>query len=152
MGDRGGEQGKKLLVLLLVLCAPLIAGLAGMLFSGLLPMDQDSLERAIIGYGTLVLGFFSGARLGRTLLTGDTKRSIWLVLLLPALGLLVVVMPFTTALALLIVGFGAQGAWDSWSGFRGALAKDYAAQRRAITLIICLTLVAILVLHGLANA
>ncbi len=153
MKDSDTEQSKRLLLLLLALCSPLFAGLAGMLFSGLLPIEDASLERAIIGYSALLLGFFSGARLGRLLLPdGRDQQGMWLVLALPALGLLIVLVPFTIALALLIVGFGAQGAWDSWSGFKGTLPRAYAATRRTMTWIVCLTLMAVLVLHGLANA
>ncbi len=147
------EQNANLLMFLLVLCAPLFVGLAGVLFSGLLPVEPASLEQAIVGYGALLLGFFSGARLGFLLLPGGHgNRGFWPVLGAPALGLLALLVPFTIAVALLIVGFGAQGAWDSWSGFSGKLPKAYAAMRRTVTWVICLTLMAILILHGMANA
>ena len=124
-----------------------------MLFSGLVPIEQVLLERVIVGYGALLLGFFSGARLGLILLPdGRRNLNLWPVLGAPALGLLIVLLPFTIAIALLIVGFGAQGAWDSWSGFSGRLPRTYAAMRRTMTWAVSLTLMAVLILHGLANA
>ncbi len=124
-----------------------------MLFSGLVPLGEAVLERAVVGYSALLLGFFSGARFGRFLLPGEeSKRGLGLILALLALGLAAVLLPFTIAIALLIVGFGGQGAWDSWSGFKGTLPRAYAAARRMMTWAVCLTLMAVLVLHGLANA
>ncbi len=140
-------------LLLLLLCIPVGILLLSMLFSEFVPLEGVVLDRMLIGYCVALLALLSGVRLGGVLASGAaTGKILWPVLGAPLLALLVVAVPFSFGIAVLIVAFGAQGAWDSWSGFRGTLSREYAASRRLMTWIITTLLIAILVLHGLVNA
>lgn len=151
MSSGNTSSKKALFAVITVGCAPLLLALVAVLIPEFSPLTAETLGKTIIGYGALLLAFLSGARLGFYLQPGGREeRGIWLVFAGPALGLLTIMLPFRIGLALLIVGFGAQGAWDSWSGFRDRLMRDYVAMRRKMTWIVCFVLMAIFVVDGIA--
>lgn len=124
---------------------PLLAGLVLIVVPTLLPLTPMLVERAVIGYAALFLAFLGGVRWGIRI---DGKNGTDMTYLLgalgPALGLVTLVLPFAPALAMLTVGFAAQGAWDAWSGQRKTVPEPYARQRIVATMMICLTLIVIL--------
>jgi hypothetical protein len=125
---------------------PLLAGLALVVWPGLLPLDPVILERTIIGYSALLLAFLGGVRWGiRIIGRRGTDLTYVLGSLGALLGLVTLLLPFSLAVAILTVGFAAQGAWDVWSGYRGTVPETYARRRASATLMAVLVLVAILV-------
>ncbi len=134
------------------MCAPLILALAAKIFPDAGFIAPDLLDRLIVYYGVLMLVFFSGARLGLGVrsFTGAPLR-LWPPLLGPVLALIVLLQPFLLALAFLIVGFGALGAWEAWARSRGRTIAQYQAMRTFVTVVICLALVAIFVVSGVNN-
>lgn len=135
------------------LCLPLIVGLGFLALPQYFPFEPIRLEFIFIGYSGILLAFFSGIRLGTNLLKSSINR-IWLVPFAsgPLLGLFVLVAPFSLALAILAVGFGAHGAWDALSAFRGKLPSRYSAMRTASTWLICVILILVFVLDGVAKS
>jgi len=125
---------------------PFAAGLLLTLLPALRPLEIVVFERAMIGYGALILAFLGGVRWGIRLQGGAGSDLIFVIGIFGSvLGFLTLLMPYTIALAVLTVGFGAQGAWDTWSGFRGGVPPLYARMRSTMTLLVCLTLLAILI-------
>ena len=115
----------------------------------LAPIAPESVERALLGYGVLVLGFIAGIRWGMNIMDATgTDRSYILPALALLIGLGALLVPFGPGLALLIVGFAGQGAWDAWSGQRKTIPDHYARPRASLTLIICLFLVVTLLIYA----
>jgi hypothetical protein len=128
---------------------PLLAGLVSIVVPELLPIGSAIVERAVIGYAALLLGFSGGVRWGIRLAGGGgTDRIYVLGVLGMILGLVALLMPFALALAMLTVGFAGQGAWDVWAGFNRTVPEPYARQRTMTTLAACLLLMAILLAHA----
>ena len=132
---------------------PLALGVCLILSPGLLPVAPVIVERAVLGYGALLLSFSSGVRRGVQL--GDRPDKDLISRLLtavgPLLGLVALILPFGFGLALLIVGFAGQGAWDAWSGQRKTLPEHYAGARAGTTLTLCILLMLILLSYAAAN-
>jgi len=126
--------------------APFIAGLVFTVNPSLQPLDQVVFERALLGYGAVILGFLSGVRWGMRMQGGFGSDIIYLAaIVVSGGGFLTLLLPFPLGIALLIVGFGAQGAWDVWGGFRGSVPRAYARMRSVITWMTCAVLIATLV-------
>ena len=131
---------------------PLLAGLVAVLVPALVPLDPAVIERAIIGYAALLLAFLGGVRWGIRIVSAKGSDLTYVLGALGALvGLITLLLPFAPALAILTVGFAAQGAWDVWSGFRHTVPELYARRRAGATLMACLTLAAILITKGLSG-
>lgn len=116
------------------------------------PLTPGDVHQVAVGYATILLGFHAGVRAGARLRV-PSRSWRWQLALLsgPALGLLVLLLDISAALAMLVAGFGALGAWDSWAAFRGDLPQDYARTRMGATIVTCLLLILIFVLHGLGS-
>jgi hypothetical protein len=110
-------------------------------------------ERALIGYGALVLAFLCGVRWGVRLQSGAGGGAFYLVGCLGALlGAIALLLPVHIALSLLLIGFAVQGLWDVWTGFRGGLPAGYARLRVRMTLAVCFFLIAILTARVFVSA
>lgn len=128
---------------------PFIAGFVLTLVPWLSPIDMVIVERAIIGYGALILSFLGGVRWGIRLQGGAGSDLIFVIGILGSgLGLATMLLPYSLAIAVLTVGFGAQGAWDVWAGWRGGVPEFYARMRSLLTWLVCLTLLATLLARG----
>lgn len=129
---------------------PFLAALLFTIFPVLLPIDFVVFERAMIGYGALILAFLGGVRWGVRLQGGAGSDLTFIIGIIGSvLGLVTLLMPYSLAVAILTVGFGAQGAWDVWSGMRGSVPGAYAQMRSFMTLLVCFTLIATLMARGL---
>jgi hypothetical protein len=127
---------------------PLLAAMLLLALPGLLPIDGAVVERVVVAYAALLLSFLGGVRWGIRIGGRAGTDMIYLLGALgPALGLVVLLLPFSPALALLTVGFAAQGAWDVWSGLGKSVPETYARHRSVATLMICVALIAILFLQ-----
>lgn len=132
---------------------PFAAALIFTLIPGLLPIDQVIFERALIGYGALILSFLGGVRWGIRMQGGAGSDLTFVAGIFGSvLGFSTLLMPYTFGLAVLTLGFGAQGAWDVWSGYGGRVPAAYAQLRSMMTIIVCLTLLIILVARALVPA
>ncbi len=122
---------------------PFVAGLLLTLFPGLPLLDQMVFERALVGYGVLILAFLGGVRWGLRLQGGAGSDLTFVMGIIGSVaGFFMLLMPYTLALVILIIGFALQGAWDIWSV---GVPQLYSRLRRLMTLLVCLVLVAILV-------
>jgi hypothetical protein len=132
---------------------PFAGALILTLFPGAALLDPIVLERATIGYGALILGFLGGVRWGIRMQGGAGSDLTYLVGIAGAIvGFFTLLMPYVLALAVLTVGFGAQGAWDVWGGFRGTVPKPYARLRSTLTWLVCILLIAIIAIKGIQAA
>ena len=149
MKNNEAIQRRGLVVVVVATTAPLLVALMAHLLPEYAPFDLPTTNRLTIGYAALLLTYFAGARLGIFLQTERTNnKGVWLALAGPALALVTLSLPFRFALATLIVGFGAQGAWDAWSAFRGKLRLNYSSMRSTSTGIICFILIVTLLVVG----
>lgn len=131
---------------------PFLAGLLLTLYPQYTPLEPVVFQRALLGYGVLILGFLGGVRWGIRLQGGAGSDLTYVVGILGSmLGFFVLVMPYGFGLAVLIVGFGAQGAWDVWAGHAGGVPRGYARLRHAMTWVVCATLFATLAARGLGG-
>lgn len=129
---------------------PFAAALVFTLLPAQLPIETIIFERALIGYGALILSFLGGVRWGLRLQGGaGTDLTFVVGILGSVLGFGTLLMPYTFGLALLTMGFGAQGAWDVWSGYGGGVPQIYARLRSMMTIIVCLTLLVILIARAI---
>lgn len=130
--------------------APFIAALIFALAPGLAPLDVTIIERALIGYGAIILGFLGGVRWGIRLQGGAGSDLTFVIGILGSgLGLFTLLLPYPFALALLAIGFALQGAWDVVAGRTGAIPHFYAQIRHLLTWLVCLVLILILVVKTL---
>lgn len=134
----------------LALVSPLVLALVFFAFPEYSPIIPLKLNFIFLGYCAGLLGFFAGTRYG-VYLNQKRPGKAWLLPLIlgPFLGLLVFLLPLSLGLAILIAGFGAHGAWDSWGAFHGKFPKDYAASRMLATWFICAILIVVLILTGM---
>lgn len=130
--------------------APFAAGLILTISPGFLPFDPVVFERAMLGYGALILGFLGGVRWGIRMQGGAGSDLTFVMGILGAVvGFFTLLMPYSLGLIILTMGFAAQGAWDVWSGFRGGVPQLYAQLRNMMTWLVCLILIAIVVARAL---
>ncbi len=134
----------------LMLVSPLVLALIFFTLPEYSPIAPLKLQIVFLGYCVGLLSFFAGTRYGIYL---NQKRpgNAWILPLImgPFLGLFVLLLPFSLGLAILIAGFGAHGAWDSWGSFHGRLPDDYSASRMVATWIICAILICVFILTGI---
>ena len=148
--DQAGRDAPAKSYLVWALVIPLVIGLVFFLFPQYSPLESDRFNALFLGYCVAMLSFFAGTRHG-IYLNQKTPGQAWLIPFLagPVLGIIVFLLPFPLALAVLIAGFGAHGAWDSWDAFHGKLPRHYAASRITATWLICVLLIGAFVLSGL---
>lgn len=121
----------------------------GLLFSivpTLSPYDINLFERALVGYGAIILSFLGGIRWGIRLQGGAGTELTYLVGTFGAIvGFTILLMPINVGLVLLTMGFAIHGIWDVASGMRGRVPQAYARLRAVLTWLVCVTLVFIIV-------
>lgn len=134
----------------MALVSPLVLGLMLIVLPEYSPITPLKLHIVFMGYCIGLLSFFAGTRYGIYL---NQKRpgKAWVLPLImgPLLGLLVFLLPFSLGLAILIAGFGAHGAWDSWGVFHGKFPKDYSTSRMVATWFICAILIFVFIFTGM---
>lgn len=126
---------------------PFVAGLAITLFPSLSPITTLIFERAMIGYGALILSFLGGVRWGLRLQGGAGSDLIFLIGIFGSVaGFFTLLLPYTFGLVVLTIGFALQGAWDVWSN---GVPELYSKLRSMMTWLVCLVLLAILIARTL---
>lgn len=101
----------------------------------------------VVAYGAVLLGFFAGGRWGGAITRAE--RSPWPYLggvAIAGLGAVALFSGNQLGLALLLVGFSAQGGWDVMSAYAGHWPHAIIGQRRLLAFLISLTLLALLLL------
>lgn len=117
------------------------AGLSlALLFIGSSNPLSGPLAEAFRAYSIAILSFLGGIRWGHALRQGSTedmpaKRDLTLSVLASLVAWIAMFPPVGQALPLLMVAYGAQGAWDSLSGAAGRLPKWFADLRIVITIL-----------------
>lgn len=153
--SKGAKGAKKAVFpyFALATCLPLVLGAFFFVFPQFSFFTVSKLEIIFVGYGIVLLGFFSGIRFGARLNVNRSGK-VWIIPFLagPFLGLVVLSVPFSLALAMLAVGFGAHGAWDSLAAFRGNLPNRYTAMRTTTTWLMCALLILVFVLDGVSKS
>lgn len=95
--------------------------------------------------GGIVLAFLAGGQWGHEATRGRTHSWAYLgAAAIAGLGVAAAFFEPATALALLCVGFGAQGAWDVVSAYSGRWPKSMIGERRVFTFLMCLTVLGLL--------
>lgn len=131
---------------------PFATGFVLVLFPGLSPVDPVIFERALLGYGALILSFLGGVRWGIRLQGGAGSDLTYVVGIFGSVaGFITLLLPLTIGLMILTVGFGIHGLWDVWSGIRGRVPPAYARLRLVMTWLVCATLLLILIARVLVN-
>ncbi len=121
---------------------PFIIALFATFNPDILPLDINIFEKAIIGFGVIILSFLGGVRWGLRLQGGAGSDLTFIVGMLgSAIGFFILLMPYDFGLLILTIGFALQGAWDVWSS---GVPRFYARLRASMTWLVCLILVAIL--------
>lgn len=122
---------------------PFAAGLLFTLKPELAPLNILIVERAIIGFGAVILSFLGGVRWGLRLQGGAGDNLTFIMGMLGALGgLVMLLIPYQFALIILVVGFTLQGLWDVRSS---GVPAHYASLRGIMTWLVCALIIAILV-------
>ena len=136
-------------VFVLIFAAPVFVLFLLFVFPDLAVIGPEKLQTLLVGYCIVLLGFFTGTRYG-VLLRGTEAQTAWILPFIfgPVLAIIILLMPFSLALAVLIVVFGGHGAWDSWVAFKGGLPRDYSTRRSFLTILVCFILIAILIVNG----
>jgi len=126
--------------------APFVAALLVTFQPGLSPLDPVVFERAVIGYGALILSFLGGVRWGIRMQGGAGSDLIFFIGIVGSVaGFFTLLMPYTFGLVTLAIGFALQGAWDVWSG---GVPTFYARIRGILTWLVCFVLLAILIVQA----
>ena len=129
--------------------APFALGLVLVIAPGLVPLEPVVVERALLGYGAMLLGWLGGVRWGLALLDRRNSDTVFALAWVGGLvGLIALLLPFGFGIALLTVGLAGQGAWDVWAGQRNTVPDQYASGRTGVTLLNCLLLLAILLAYA----
>ncbi len=125
---------------------PFAMGFLIVIFPGLSPVDPVVFERALLGYGALILSFLGGVRWGIRLQGGAGSDLTYIVGIFGSVaGFITLLLPLTIGLLILTFGFGIHGLWVVWSGIRGRVPPAYARLRLVMTWLVCVTLVLILI-------
>jgi hypothetical protein len=124
---------------------PFIAGLVFAIFPDMAPIESVMIERALIGFGAVILSFLGGVRWGLRLQGGAGSDLTFVMGMLGAIGgLVMLLLPYEAALTLLAIGFGLQGIWDMRSS---GVPTAYASMRGLMTWVVCAIIIAILILR-----
>jgi hypothetical protein len=122
---------------------PFLVGLAITLNPAWAPVEMQIFERALIGFGALILSFLGGVRWGIRMQGGAGTDLTFIIGIFGSIaGFFTLLMPYTFGLIILTIGFAMQGAWDVWSG---GVPQFYAKLRAVMTWLVCIILLAILI-------
>ncbi|MGJ8527801.1 DUF3429 domain-containing protein [Maritalea sp.] len=125
---------------------PFLLGLLFTLIPAISPFESVMFERALVGYGALILSFLGGIRWGIRLQGGAGSELTYIVGTFGAIaGFVMLLMPVSVGLVLLTFGFAAHGIWDVLSGMRGRVPQSYARLRAVLTWLVCVTLILIII-------
>lgn len=126
---------------------PFVAGLVLTLFPAFMPLNEIIFERALIGYGALILSFLGGVRWGLRLQGGAGSDLTFIMGIFGSVvGFFTLLMPLTFSLVVLTIGFAVQGAWDVRSN---GVPESYSRLRMMMTWLGCLLLLSILIARSL---
>jgi hypothetical protein len=127
--------------------APFLAALVLTVVPGVLPLDPIVFERALIGYGALILSFLGGVRWGIRMQGGAGSDLIFVIGILGSVaGFFTLLLPYTFGLVVLAIGFALQGAWDVWSD---GVPAFYSRLRGLLTWLVCFVIIAMLIARAL---
>ena len=127
---------------------PFVLGLVFTLFPFLSPFEPVVLERALVGYGALILSFHGGVRWGIRLQGGAGTDLTYIVGTFGSIaGFITLLLPINVGLIILTIGFAIQGVWDVSAGMRGRVPQAYARLRAVLTWAVCFTLILIFVVR-----
>jgi hypothetical protein len=125
---------------------PFLIGLLVTLFPGLSPFDPNHFERALVGYGALILSFLGGIRWGIRLQGGAGTDLTYIVGTFGAIiGFIVILLPVNFGLIVLALAFALHGIWDVKAGMSGRVPQAYARLRIVLTWLVCLILIFIII-------
>jgi len=131
---------------------PFLIGLILTIFPSLSPFEPAVFERALVGYGALILSFLGGVRWGIRLQGGAGTDLTYIVGTFGSIaGFITLLLPINVGLMILIVGFAIHGMWDVASGMRGRVPQAYARLRAVLTWLVCLTLIIIFIARQLVG-
>lgn len=131
---------------------PFVVALAITIFPDISPLPEIIFERATIGYGALILSFLGGVRWGIRLQGGAGSDLTFVTGIAGSvIGFITLLLPYSLGLAILVVGFAGQGAWDVWAGHIGWVPQLYARLRSLMTWLVCIVLLAILLARTLVS-
>lgn len=101
----------------------------------------------IIAYGAILLAFLAGGRWGGAITRAELRP--WPFLggwAIAALGVVAVFAEYRLGLALLLLGFAAQGGWDVMAAYAGHWPRTMIGQRRLLAFAVSLTLIGLFAL------
>lgn len=112
-------------------------------------LDPNALgaQEFVFSYALTLLFFASGIRFGMHY--GRFRALVWhqkLILATPLIAIAAILASGNASLGLLVFGFGAQGAIDSWGGHVGVVPDRYVTARLIATGLTVTTLIAIILL------
>lgn len=124
---------------------PFAYGLAARMAMPAPPWPAVPSDTQLSVFGGMALAFLAGGQWGQAVTRGQTLSRTYLAApLIAGLGVVAAFVERDMALALLCVGFGAQGAWDVMSAYAGRWPNRLIGERRVFTFAICLTLLGLL--------
>lgn len=125
---------------------PFLLGLVITIFRDLSPFEAVVFERAIVGYGALILSFLGGVRWGIRLQGGAGTDLTYIVGTFGSVaGFITLLLPINIGLIILVIGFAIHGIWDVAAGMSGRVPQAYARLRAVLTWLVCLTLILIII-------
>ncbi len=125
---------------------PFIAIAVTLLLTGKTHPFQPVLVDAFRTYGAIILSFLGGVRWGLALRDQPVSAEELVFSVIPAIAAwFSLFLPAPASIAILLLGFCAQGAWDSLSMHAGKGPQWYAQLRITLTLIVALA-------HGIVIA
>lgn len=141
------RDGNRVVVGTLALCwLLLVVSLVLTLLPEFRPVTIERLQQTTIGFAAAVLAFTGGVRWGLRLQGGTEGRNTFFgAALTLAMVPVAMLAPYMLALALLVVGYGAMGAWDVWAADRSDIPERWGRLRARMTLAFALTLIALMI-------
>lgn len=125
---------------------PFLFGLIITLAPSISPFDPNHFERALVGYGALILSFLGGIRWGIRLQGGAGTDLTYIVGTFGAIiGFMVILLPINFGLIVLAFAFALHGIWDMQAGMSGRVPQAYARLRIVLTWLVCLILILIII-------
>lgn len=129
---------------------PFVAGLMFAIWPAMAPLDMVLIQRAVIGFGAVILSFLGGVRWGLRLQGGAGSDLTFVMGMLGAIGgLIMLLLPYELGLTLLAIGFALQGIWDVRSE---GVPPVYASLRGVMTWLVCALIIAIFITRLITGA